>query len=96
MELKDLNVKWLRTQIGLVSQVRCPRSYPLRPSLTPLTPQEPTLFATTVAGNIEHGLIGTKFQHETGDERRARVVAAAVQANADGFITALPLGYDTM
>lgn len=39
-EVKDLNVRWLRTQIGLVSQ-------------------EPTLFATTVAGNIEHGLIGT-------------------------------------
>lgn len=77
IELKDLNLRWLRTQIGLVSQ-------------------EPTLFATTVAGNIEHGLIGTKFEDETGEQRRKRVIEAAVQANADGFITALPEGYDTM
>ena len=75
--LKDLNLKWLRTQIGLVSQ-------------------EPTLFATTVAGNIEHGLIGTQFENESVEQKRARVVEAAVKANADGFITALPDGYDTM
>ncbi|GAA5842598.1 hypothetical protein JCM9279_003631 [Rhodotorula babjevae] len=74
--LKELNVKWLRNQIGLVSQ-------------------EPTLFATTVAGNIEHGLIGSRFEHETGDARRQRVVEAAKLANADGFIRALPEGYDT-
>ncbi|GAA5899256.1 hypothetical protein JCM6882_009297 [Rhodosporidiobolus microsporus] len=76
VELKDLNVKWLRNQIGLVSQ-------------------EPTLFATTVAGNIEHGLIGSRFEHESAEERRARVVEAAKLANADGFIGGLPLGYDT-
>ncbi|GAA5824101.1 hypothetical protein JCM11251_001522 [Rhodosporidiobolus azoricus] len=76
VELKDLNVKWLRNQIGLVSQ-------------------EPTLFATTVAGNIEHGLIGSRFEHETPEQKRTRVVEAAKLANADGFIQALPLGYDT-
>lgn len=75
--VKDLNVKWLRTQIGLVSQ-------------------EPTLFATTVAGNIEHGLIGTKYENETGEAKRARVIEAALLANADGFIRALPEGYDTL
>ncbi|KAI5480306.1 ATP-binding cassette, subfamily B (MDR/TAP), member 1 [Pseudohyphozyma bogoriensis] len=77
IDLRDLNVKWLRSQIGLVSQ-------------------EPTLFATTVAGNIEHGLIGTKFINETPEQKRERVVAAAIQANADGFIQNLPEGYDTM
>ncbi|KAL8277932.1 hypothetical protein RQP46_009751 [Phenoliferia psychrophenolica] len=76
-ELRTLNVKWLRTQIGLVSQ-------------------EPTLFATTVIGNIAHGLIGTKFEKSSEEEKRALCVAAAVQANADGFITALPESYDTM
>ncbi|GAA6027193.1 hypothetical protein JCM8097_002472 [Rhodosporidiobolus ruineniae] len=76
VELRDLNLKWLRNQIGLVSQ-------------------EPTLFATTVAGNIEHGLIGSRFEHESPDERRKRVVEAAKLANADGFISNLPLGYDT-
>ncbi|GAA5897569.1 hypothetical protein JCM6882_003519 [Rhodosporidiobolus microsporus] len=76
VELKDLNVKWLRNQIGLVSQ-------------------EPTLFATTIAGNIEHGLIGSRFEHETADQKRARVIEAAKLANADGFIAKLPQGYDT-
>ncbi|GAA5829569.1 hypothetical protein JCM3766R1_001228 [Sporobolomyces carnicolor] len=76
VEIKDLNVGWLRNQIGLVSQ-------------------EPTLFATTVAGNIEHGLIGSRFEHESAEERRRRVIDAATQANAHGFIEALPHGYDT-
>ncbi|KAM0787890.1 hypothetical protein ACM66B_003940 [Microbotryomycetes sp. NB124-2] len=75
-DIKSLNLRWLRSQIGLVSQ-------------------EPTLFATTVAGNIEHGLIG-KFENDTPEQRRARVVEAARKANADGFISALPQGYDTM
>ncbi|GAA6016489.1 hypothetical protein JCM11491_002338 [Sporobolomyces phaffii] len=76
VEIKDLNVGWLRNQIGLVSQ-------------------EPTLFATTVAGNIEHGLIGSRFENESPEERRRRVIDAATQANAHGFIDALPHGYDT-
>ncbi|GAA5912585.1 hypothetical protein JCM5296_000742 [Sporobolomyces johnsonii] len=76
VELKELNVKWLRNQTGLVSQ-------------------EPTLFATTVAGNIEHGLIGSRFENESPEDRRRRVVEAAKQSNAHGFIEALPLGYDT-
>ncbi|GAA6048222.1 hypothetical protein JCM3770_006486, partial [Rhodotorula araucariae] len=74
--LKDLNVKWLRNQIGLVSQ-------------------EPCLFKASVAGNIEHGLIGSRFEHESAEERRRRVIEAAKLANADGFIQALPQGYDT-
>jgi ATP-binding cassette subfamily B (MDR/TAP) protein 1 len=76
VEIKDLNVRWLRNQIGLVSQ-------------------EPTLFATTVAGNIEHGLIGSRFENESPEQKRARVIEAAKLANADGFIGNLPLGYDT-
>ncbi|GAA5897581.1 hypothetical protein JCM6882_003523 [Rhodosporidiobolus microsporus] len=76
VELNDLNVKWLRNQIGLVSQ-------------------EPTLFATTIAGNIEHGLIGSRFEHESADQKRARVIEAAKLANADGFISKLPQGYDS-
>ncbi|GAA5851199.1 hypothetical protein JCM8547_004164 [Rhodosporidiobolus lusitaniae] len=76
VELQDLNVKWLRNQIGLVSQ-------------------EPTLFATSVAGNIEHGLIGSRFEHESSEDKRKRVIDAAKLANADGFISQLPQGYDT-
>ena len=47
MNVKDLNLKWLRSQIGLVSQ-------------------EPSLFSTTIKGNIRHGLTGTI--HENASE----------------------------
>lgn len=76
-DLKDLNVKWLRTQIGLVSQ-------------------EPTLFATTIKGNVAHGLIGTKYEHASEDEKFALVKEACIKANADVFINNMPLGYDTL
>jgi len=77
VDLKDLNVKWLRSQIGLVSQ-------------------EPTLFATTIKGNVAHGLIGTKFEHAPEDEKFVLIKEACIKANADGFVTKLPMGYDTM
>ena len=76
-DVKDLNVKWLRSQVGLVSQ-------------------EPTLFATTIRGNVEHGLVGTKWERASAEEKLQLVTAACVKANADGFISKLPLGYDTM
>ena len=76
-DIKELNVKWLRSQIGLVSQ-------------------EPTLFATTIRGNIEHGLIGTNHEHASDEEKLRLVKEACVKSNADGFISKLPNGYDTM
>lgn len=75
--LKDLNLKWLRSQIGLVSQ-------------------EPTLFSTTIKGNVGHGLIGTKLEHISEDEKFALIKEACIKANANDFISKLPLGYDTM
>ncbi|KAI0267305.1 P-loop containing nucleoside triphosphate hydrolase protein [Gloeopeniophorella convolvens] len=77
VDLRDLNVKWLRSQIGLVSQ-------------------EPTLFATTIRGNVEHGLINTPHEHASPEEKLKLVKEACTKANADGFISKLPLGYDTM
>ncbi|KAK4052730.1 hypothetical protein OIV83_002017 [Microbotryomycetes sp. JL201] len=74
--IQDLNLKWLRSQIGLVSQ-------------------EPTLFAGSVAENIGYGLID-KFQEDTPDQRQLRIVEAAKSANAHGFISQLPEGYDTL
>ncbi|KAF8584127.1 P-loop containing nucleoside triphosphate hydrolase protein [Ramaria rubella] len=76
-DLRELNVKWLRSQIGLVSQ-------------------EPTLFATTIEGNVAHGLIGTKFEHAAEEEKMQLIKEACVKANADGFIAKLPHGYKTM
>ncbi|EIW81034.1 P-loop containing nucleoside triphosphate hydrolase protein [Coniophora puteana RWD-64-598 SS2] len=77
VNVKDLNVKWLRSQIGLVSQ-------------------EPTLFATTIRGNVAHGLINTPWEHASPDEQFKLIKEACIKANADGFITKLPNGYDTM
>ncbi|KAJ7863028.1 P-loop containing nucleoside triphosphate hydrolase protein [Mycena olivaceomarginata] len=77
VNVRDLNLKWLRTQIGLVSQ-------------------EPTLFATTIKSNVAHGLIGTKWEHAPEEEKFALIKEACVKSNADGFITNLPNGYDTL
>ena len=71
-----MNVKWLRQQIGLVSQ-------------------EPTLFATSVRGNVEHGLIGSRWENASDEERFGLVKKACVDANCHDFIMKLPNGYDT-
>ena len=76
-DIKSLNVKWLRQQIGLVSQ-------------------EPTLFGTTVRGNVEHGLIGSKWANASDAEKFELVQKACTDANAHDFILKLPNGYDTM
>ena len=77
VDIKNLNTKWLRTKIGLVSQ-------------------EPTLFATTIQENIAQGLIGTKFEGVPEEKKIALVKDACIKANADCFISNLPLGYNTM
>ncbi|WWD20569.1 hypothetical protein CI109_105045 [Kwoniella shandongensis] len=76
-DIKTLNLKWLRQQIGLVSQ-------------------EPTLFGTTVRGNVEHGLIGSKWEHASDAEKFELVKKACIDANAHDFIMKLPNGYETM
>ncbi|KAG2121897.1 P-loop containing nucleoside triphosphate hydrolase protein [Suillus clintonianus] len=76
-DLRELNIKWLRSQIGLVSQ-------------------EPVLFATTIRGNVAHGLIGTPYEDASDEEKFQLIKAACIKSNADSFITHLPQGYDTM
>lgn len=75
-DIRTLNVRWLRQQMGLVSQ-------------------EPTLFGVSIRKNIEHGLIGSKFENCSDAEKFELVKQAAVQANAHDFIMNLPAGYDT-
>ena len=60
-----------------------------------LVSQEPTLFGTTIFGNIRHGLIGTKYEHESMEEQRKLIESAAKMANAHDFIIGLPEGYET-
>lgn len=52
-----------------------------------LVPQDVALFADTVAENIRYG---------SPSATRSAIEQAAVTANADGFIKALPQGYETM
>lgn len=77
VDIKTLNVRWLRSQIGLVSQ-------------------EPTLFATSIKGNVAHGLIGTPYENASDEEKFKLIKEACIKANADGFITKLPKGYETL
>jgi ABC-type multidrug transport system fused ATPase/permease subunit len=67
INLKDYNVKYLRSLIGYVGQ-------------------EPTLFATTIRGNIRYG------NPNATDEQ---IIEAAKMANAHDFISTFSDGYDT-
>ena len=58
--------------------------------------QEPVLFFTTIRENVEHGLVGTPYQRASPEEKLRLVREACIKANADDFISKLPLGYDTL
>ncbi|KAJ5320576.1 hypothetical protein PENANT_c033G08172 [Penicillium antarcticum] len=60
-----------------------------------LVSQEPILFGTTIYQNIRHGLIGTRFEHESEEKIKELVENAAKMANAHEFINILPEGYET-
>jgi ATP-binding cassette subfamily B (MDR/TAP) protein 1 len=58
--------------------------------------QEPILFSTTIRKNVEHGLVGTPFENASPEETLQLVREACIKANADGFVSKLPLGYETV
>ena len=60
-----------------------------------LVSQEPTLFGTTIRGNIAHGLIGTRHETASETEKEELIVRAAKMANAHDFVSGLPEGYET-
>ena len=60
-----------------------------------LVSQEPTLFGTTIEGNIRHGLIGTQHEKSSPEKQKELIISAAKMANAHDFITGLPEGYET-
>ena len=76
VDVKKLNLKWLRSQIGLVSQ-------------------EPVLFSTTVKENVAYGLINTPYEDTSDEVKMSLIKEACIKANADSFISKLPLGYET-
>ncbi len=60
-----------------------------------LIQQEPVLFAMSVRENIASGLLGTRFEHVSAEEKEQLVIEAAKIANAHDFILKLPDGYNT-
>ena len=60
-----------------------------------LVSQEPTLFGTTIYGNIQHGLIGTRYENAGLEEQKELIINAAKKANAHDFVSGLPEGYET-
>ncbi|KAK9467519.1 P-loop containing nucleoside triphosphate hydrolase protein [Lipomyces arxii] len=60
-----------------------------------LVSQEPTLFSCSVYENVAYGLIGTKYENVSEDEKRKLVTVACEQSNAMSFINDLPDGLDT-
>ncbi|SPO00227.1 related to multidrug resistance protein [Cephalotrichum gorgonifer] len=76
VDLKDMDLKWWRSQIGLVQQ-------------------EPFLFDDTIQRNIEHGLVGTQWEHESAQRKTELVKEACREAFADEFIARLPDGLQT-
>lgn len=85
VDIADLNVRWLRSQIGVVAQT-------------------PSLFMLSIRDNIALGA-GVDFEQDkaTGKVIVTRrmvteedIIEAAKLANAHGFISKLPEGYDTM
>jgi len=85
LDVRTLNVRWLRSTIGYVSQM-------------------PTLFSLSIRDNIALGA-GVTVRVDPVSGRRPidaatvteeDVIEAAKTANAHGFISRLPDGYDTM
>jgi ABC-type multidrug transport system fused ATPase/permease subunit len=70
--IEDLDLKWWRSQIGLVQQ-------------------EPFIFNDTIYNNVAHGLVGSKFEHQSEEMKRRLVEEACKEAFADEFISKLPM-----
>lgn len=60
-----------------------------------LVGQEPVLFDTTVKENILLGKQGTKLGQEAIKDDQEVHIEAAKNANAHGFVSSMPEGYDT-
>lgn len=70
-DIQDLDLKWWRTQIGLVQQ-------------------EPFSFHESIFKNVSYGLVGSKWENDTEEVKRALVKEACKESFADEFIDRLP------
>jgi ATP-binding cassette, subfamily B (MDR/TAP), member 1 len=90
VDIRDLNVRWLRSQMGFVGQM---------PTLFRATIRE------NIALGAAADLVPCDNADKSPDKRKMlkrrqvtdeEIIAAAKLSNAHGFITRLPEGYDTM
>ncbi|QRV90352.1 ABC transporter transmembrane region [Ceratobasidium sp. AG-Ba] len=87
VDLKDLNVRWLRSQIGLVSQ---------EPTLFNTTIEENVAHGL-VGSKYDWIVRGCERGEEKAISERRRLVSEACErSNAREFIERLPQGWDTM
>jgi ATP-binding cassette subfamily B (MDR/TAP) protein 1 len=57
--------------------------------------QEPVLFSVSIYESIAHGLVNTEFANASDEKKMEMIEEAARIANAHGFISELPEGYQT-
>ena len=90
--IKDLNTRWLRSQIGYVGQ---------EPALFSGTIADNIAYGLDIISAPELSMISYRdsYPHEevikAKEQLHARVIDAAKQANAHEFISSLPDGYET-
>ncbi|KAI5810258.1 ABC multidrug transporter Mdr1 [Peziza echinospora] len=60
-----------------------------------LVQQEVTLFNDTIFNNVCYGLLGSKLENVSEEEKRRLVQEACIEAGAGEFIDQLPEGYNT-
>lgn len=85
VDMRELNVKWLRAQVGYVGQM---------PTLFKLTIRE-NIALGAAAVPVEDKVTGSR-RWEVIEPTEDDIIRAAKAANAHDFIMKLPEGYDTM
>lgn len=84
-DVKDLNVRWLRSQIGYVGQM---------PTLFMMTIRENIALGAALDSVADTGTGKVEFKRK--DVTQDDIIEAAKKANAHNFIMKLPEQYDTM
>ncbi|WVQ70593.1 hypothetical protein IAR50_000112 [Cryptococcus sp. DSM 104548] len=90
VDIKSLNLKWLRQQIG---SSHLPHTRDKRLTIARASSHKnPPSSNTTVLDNVAYGLIGSKWEHASPEEKSQLIKRACVDANAHDFIMRLPAG----
>ena len=93
--IKELNIKWLRSQIGYVGQEPVLFTGTIADNIAyGLSPEIRASGSSTRKESQGH-VSDQRSEEVKREELMQKVIAAAKQANAHDFITEFPKGYDT-